>query len=468
VTAIAGRRKRDTVIGAVVALSLVTAAAVMFVVGLTTLSNSQEGESVVIDERPREQFPVTPNAMLAVQDDDGDLAALVVLTLLPEGQGGSIVPVRVDADATSGFGERRRPLDAEFDPADVEALVVSVEEMLSISLQRAALVDPAVLEALIEPIGTVRAVLPPDAGEAATGEASGDVATGDVVTGDVATGDAVTGDAVTGDAVTSEAAAEAASNATGPQTLTPAQAVAVLTASGLDPDVAHANDVAVWEALGSAAPLMTPPEPVPTDDLGRPIAPDSVEDLLGRLFEGPVGVRDLAPSPRPPQGGNDLDPAVIDRRDSGLVFAQVSPALMSTPNPGLKMRVVAPYTIAQLDESGGPFESTTELMVEFIGKMLFSQNNVVSVESAPSGAPAVTLIEVVDPRLLEQVEESAGEIYGEAEVRLADTVLEGVDVEVTLGMSYLAREAGLSRSGGDESAGTSVPASRTVTVGGDG
>jgi hypothetical protein len=132
------------------------------------------------------------------------------------------------------------------------------------------------------------------------------------------------------------------------------------------------------------------------------------------------------------------------------------------------MRVVAPFTEAQLAENGGPFESTTELMVDFIGRMLFSQNNVVSAATAPSGAPPVTVIEVIDPRFLEQVEESADDIYGPAEVRLADTVLEGVDIEVTLGMSYLARELERSESGRDESAGTSVPTSATTTVGGNG
>jgi hypothetical protein len=425
VTALAARRKHVTVVGAVVALILVMSASVMFAVGVNTLSNSQEGESVGTDDRPREQFPVTPNALLAVQDDDGDLVELVVLTLLPEGQGGSIVPVRVDADATSGFGAQRRPLDEEFDPDDLEALVGAVEEMLSISLQRAALVDAEVLESLIEPIGTV----PTD--------------------GDVAV------------------------ESSAPSSLTPAQAAEVLTVDRPDANAAHVDDVAVWEALGSAAPLVTPPEPVPTDDLGRPIEPATVEELFERLFEGPVGVRDLAPSPTPPQGSRRLDPAVIDRRDSGLVFAQVSPALVSTPNPGLKMRVVAPFTEAQLAESGGPFESTTELMVDFIGRMLFSQNNVVSAATAPSGAPPVTVIEVIDPRFLEQVEESADDIYGPAEVRLADTVLEGVDIEVTLGMSYLARESERSESErseavSDESADTSVPASATTTVGGNG
>ena len=62
VTAIAGRRTRRTIVGAVTAMLLVVAAAVMFGVGVVTLSNSQEGEAVGVDTRPRVEFPATPNA----------------------------------------------------------------------------------------------------------------------------------------------------------------------------------------------------------------------------------------------------------------------------------------------------------------------------------------------------------------------------------------------------------------------
>jgi hypothetical protein len=125
-----------------------------------TLSNSREGEAVGIDPRPRETFPATPNALLAVTDDEGALASVVVLTLLPEGQGGSIVTVPVNADATAGFGVQRRPLDEFFDASDPEAFAVAVSDMLSITIEQTLIVDPAGLEALLAPIESVSAVLP--------------------------------------------------------------------------------------------------------------------------------------------------------------------------------------------------------------------------------------------------------------------------------------------------------------------
>lgn len=427
--------------GAVVAIVLVMSASVMFVVGAITLSNSQEGEVVGIDERPREQFPSTPNALLAIEDDDGDLASLVVMTLLPSGQGGSIVLIPVNADATSGFGDEPRPLDAEFDSDDLAAFAASVGDMLSISLERAVVVDPVVLESLIDPVGTVAAVV-------STEDSEGD--------------------------------GELTDEPTIARPLTPAESAAVLSAPAASSSTVNDNDVAVWEALAAAAPLVSPPEPVPTDDFGRPIEPTTVEGLIDRLFEGPVGVRSVALAEEQPLDAEASGAVVLDRRDSSFVFAQVSPALVSTPNPGLKIRVVAPQTAEQLEAGDGLFASSSEMVVEFIGQMLFLRNNVVSVDIAPTGAPDVTIIEVTDPRKFEQVEDSAIDLFGEAEVRLADVVLEGVDIEVTLGMSYLAREAGRledlrssddlaqADDSGEQTSIGSVPDSATGTVVDDG
>ena len=73
-TAIARKRKRSTIIGFVATILLVVAAASMFAVGVVTLSNSEEGEAVGVDLRPVVALPATPNALLAVTGDDGELS----------------------------------------------------------------------------------------------------------------------------------------------------------------------------------------------------------------------------------------------------------------------------------------------------------------------------------------------------------------------------------------------------------
>jgi hypothetical protein len=76
-----------------------------------------------------------------------------------------------------------------------------------------------------------------------------------------------------------------------------------------------------------------------------------------------------------------------------------------------------------------------------IGRLLFIGGNVTSVDTAPTGAPPITIIEVAEERQLQENIDAAEALFGEAEVRVAETVIEGIDVEVTLGMSYLEREA---------------------------
>lgn len=405
-TAIARRRKRNTIVASVVAAVLVLAASAMVVVGAVTLSNSREGEAVGVDERPRETFPATPNALLAVAGDDGELASLVVLTLLPAGQGGSIVTIPVNADSTAGFGLQRRPIDEFFDPGDVESIVSPVEGMLSISIQRAAVVDADQLEDLLAPIEQIEVVMPQDAFDTVDDEQV-------LVVG------------------------------AGPQTLDRSDIVDVLTAVDEEGDAYthHEVDVEIWAALAQSAPIESPPEAVAVDAVGRPVAPASVGELVTRLWEGEVGVRDLAVVRLiATENPTDVDVVLIDRRDSALVFGQVSPGLVSTPTTGLNMRIVAQYTDDQLAQADGLFESTSELLRNFIGQMMFVQNNIVSVDSAPTGAPDVTIIEVSDVRWLADTEAAADALFGDAEVRLAETVLEGVDLEVTLGMSYLTRE----------------------------
>jgi len=229
----------------------------------------------------------------------------------------------------------------------------------------------------------------------------------------------------------------------GPQTFTSTELTTILAAidDDADVDMSHANDVAVWDALAQTAPVDVPAQPVPLDAIGRPIAPDTVSDLVERLWQGDVTVRDLLlASMDEVENPTAVDMVLIDRRDSTLVFAQVSPGLVSTPNSGLKARIVANYTDEQLEAAGGLYDSSSELAIELIGRLLFLGGNIVSVETAATGAPPITLIEVVDESQLEATIDAAETLLGGAEVSVATTVLEGVDVQITLGMSYLEHE----------------------------
>ena len=117
-TARADERRRRTLIGAVVAAVLIVSAAGLTAVGANAVLNSTEGEVAAVDSRPVLSLPATDNAALAVVDDDNRLTSLIVATLLPAGQGGTIVTIPVTADSTALFGEVRRPLNRELNSAD--------------------------------------------------------------------------------------------------------------------------------------------------------------------------------------------------------------------------------------------------------------------------------------------------------------------------------------------------------------
>lgn len=424
-TALRRRRRRRTLIGFGVTVVLLVTASILTVVGVVTLSNSEEGRAVEQDDRPVVVLPGTPNAAVAVVDDEGRLASLVVATLRPEGIGGSIVTVPVNADVNGGFGEERVRYDGVFDSDEPDGSRSTLEAMLSLTIERFEVVDEDGVADLIEPVTPAEVYLPDD----------------------VVDSDAVGTGIVAGAGERTLRASVAA------------EALAAIDESGDSYDH-HDLDVAIWSGLAAEAPV---PGPGPElGELGRPVAPASVEELFARLWTGPVEVRDLSIIDGEGADGSDgesvddddgvgadadgtdaesaVDAVVLDRRDVLLVFAQVSPGLVSTPNQALSFRIEACFDDEQIEASDGLFESTSELTRELIGELLFFQGNIVSVDTSPceGGAPEVSQVEVSQERFLEDVIFFSSLVFGESEVVVADTLIDGVDVTVRLGTDYIA------------------------------
>ena len=404
-TARADQRRRRTLVGSVVAAILVVSAAGLTAVGANAVLNSTEGEVVAVDPRPVLSLPATDNVALAIVDDENRLSSLIVAILLPSGQGGSIVTIPVMADATAGFGEVRRPLAGELDLADPSSFFEQVEATVGVSLQFGEIVDADRLAQLLEPISPV---------------------TGDF---DVSVTDL------------DDQRAKAVVDVGAQQFDGPLLAEAMTaTKVGADERAQHAMDVALWTGVANGASVVSSTVVALNDD-GRPMESATVDELFGRLWSGPVQVRDLQTVPTFPVGNNSF--VVLDRRDVILVFAQISPARILAPNPGSVFRLEVPITAAKLSQSGSGLESREDVAVEVIGSLLFLGGNVVSVDatSRSDGAPLVTRIEVGSEESFAAMGELAAELFGEVEVVVAKELIDRIDVVVRLGTSYLEKQA---------------------------
>lgn len=435
------RRRQRTVAGAAVAFVFVLFAAGLTLVGATTVANSTEGQAVQSEVRPVVSLPQTDNAALAVVDDDNRLTALIVATVLPGGEGGSIVTVPVDADASSGLGNERRPLAGLLDPADPEGFFQAVEGTLSIALQFGEIVGADRLAELIEPVTPASADLPfvpspaqvVEPGPAATEPDAGSGEDPDA--GDVAESIITTG--VVGDDL--EKANELADllQSTNFDVTAVVDVLRSMPFPGTNAD-RQTNDVAMWSALASAAPVDAAVDVV-VDEFGTPVTASTIDEVFARLWQGPVQVRDLAVmSAQSSTDGNGADVSVLDRFDSLLVFAQVSPARVSTPNEGLVFRVEVPITDAQFGVERSPFANRSDVARWAVGQLLFLRANVASVDVAPNpeGAPTKSRVEVADKQFVADLQKSLGSVFGDAEFVVSDDLIDGVDVVMTIGTGY--------------------------------
>ena len=462
-TASATRRRQRTMVGGAVAVVLVLVAAGLTFVGATTVANSTEGVFVQGDVRPVVLLPPTDNAALAVVDDNDQLTALIVATLLPSGEGGSIVTIPGDADASIGLGDVRRPLAGVLDTANAEGFFEALEETLSIVFQFGEIVGADRLAALIEPVTPVSVDLPfvPAPVQAVDPELDPEPAPEPTVPESTPVDGGENpedGGAAESATTRTEAKRDEMTDLLQLTDFDVTAAVDVLRSTPLPGTNAdrQMNDVAMWSALASATPVDTAGD-VPVDEFGTPVTSSTIDEVFTRLWQGPVQVRDLAvASAQSSTVGNENDVSVLDRFDSLFVFAQVSPARVSTPNEGLVYRVEVPITDAQLDAEGSPFATRSDVARSALGQLLFLQANVVSVDVTPNpeGAPVKSRVEVADEQFVAGLEMSLGSVFGEVELVMSDELIDGVDVVMRIGTGYFDALGGDADASSDDDADT--------------
>lgn len=416
-TAIRQRRTRATVVGLVSAGVALLAIVGLGIVGLETLADSTAGRQAQEDDQPvvAQRLPFTSTALIGVADEDARLTSLVVAVLESDGTGGSIVQVPVAADPSSGNADTVAPIDAILSVAGPIAFRESVERLTGLSFDVIEIADQQRFAQLLTPLGDMDVDLPGAVRDASSEE--------------------------TWDR--------------GPQLVTAPGAARLVTAH--DPTVPgwgyEPVRSAVWEAvvervgagIGSASPV-----PVDTD---LPV-PSSTDEFLDRLFAGPVRFWALQLRPfdddevlerlDPPYReafGPDLADTVVllDRAEMLMVFGGIAPARLGAPIDAPIFRVVNGLT----DDDTAVIDRTpADLTKTVVNVLMFTKTNVVSVVQHPdSAAPAVTQVWVSDPLILDGLEAIYEPHFGELEVALADMAIDGIDVEIVLGRSFVDRLA---------------------------
>jgi hypothetical protein len=417
VTAIRTRRTRATVVGLVAAVVALIAVAGLSIVGLETLADSTAGRQAQEDDQPvtAQRLPFTSTALIGVADEDARLTSLVVAVLESDGTGGSIVQIPVSADPSTGNADTLAPVDAILAVAGPIAFRESIERLTGLSFDVIEITDQQRFAQLVTPLGDLDVDLPGAVRDASSEE-------------------------------TWER---------GPQTVTAPGAARLVTA--LDPSVPawgfEPVRAAVWEAvadrvgagIGSASPVAV--------DTDLPV-PSSTDEFVDRLFAGPVEFRPLQYRPvdddevasriDPPYRGafgDDVADSVVllDRAEMLMVFGGIAPARLGAPLDAPSFRVVNGLTEADTAVLG---RTPTDLTRTVVNVLMFTRTNVVSVvDHADTAAPDVTQVRVADPSLLDGLEAIYEPHFGEFDVVLADVAIDGIDVEILLGRSFVDRLA---------------------------
>lgn len=408
-TAIAARRRRATMVAAISAVVGVGAVGGLAYAGVQTIYDSRAGRLVGADPdlAPAVALPFTSTALVATVTETGVLTSVEVLVLEPDGTGGSIISVSPSADSSSGSTTTLQPLRAAYAVDGPTALLEAAEGLTGLAFDVAEVIDGARFADLVRPLGRLSVDLPTELRDTATG----------------------------------------VRYPPGLVDLTPdAAAAAVLSLDpGIDDWYLDAGRSAVWAAVADGVGAGIGNVPEYTDAASE--TPRTLDEFLTRLFAGRVEHRRMTSKPiNEDRVASQLDDvyadsygdAVVsvvahDRAELLLVLGAVAPARLGAPYEGPTFRVLSgfgPDLLSALDANNA------DVARQAINRLLFAQANVVSF-GQPDDVPALTLIEVADPAALASVEATFGTLFGESVVRDATERIAGVDVQVTLGLSYL-------------------------------
>ena len=383
------RRRRQTWAEFGAGILVLTLLPVSVVVAWRAIRDSKAAEEVVA--LPSRELPTIPTAILAVTDEQNFLTSLNIIALTPEGAGGTvmILPVGLMVPGQP-VGQPKRIADV-YGSDGVDALRSAVESVTNSQIDLISVNGVDVTAELIARVGTTTPTYAADVTDTETDE-----------TRVVATA--------------------------GINEFSPIQAAQVLAAR----DVAQVestripNVKATWDAIaasiGAGIIGAIPAAVVP--DVGAQ-TPVDMPTFMSALFAGPIKLWQFAServndAERNPQ---DIDVYGFNAGELVMVMASVAPSAMVAVFPTLSVQIDSPYADIAVTQDA-------------TFRMLYMGTNVILVRQVTSTPLPVTVIKYSD-EMDRAIAEPLTTMFGEIVFEKATERVEGIDVQVILGDSFV-------------------------------
>lgn len=388
-TTLKQRRRRQTWVAFGAGLLVLTMLPVSVVVAWRAIRDSKAAQEVVA--LPSRELPTTPTAILAVTDEQNFLTSISIVALTPEGAGGTVMILPVGLMKPGQPAGQPKRLADVYGSDGVDALKAAVESVTNSQIDLIAVNGVDVTAELIARAGTTSPTYATDVTDTETDEVR-----------IVATA--------------------------GANQLTPIQAAQVLASR----DVAQMestrmpNVKATWDAIvasiGSGVMGAVPAAVIP--DVGAQ-TPIDMPTFMSALFSGPIkvwqfGFERITDAEQNPQ---DIDVYGFNAGELVMVMASVAPSAMVAVFPTLSVQIDSPF---------GDIAVTQDATF----RMLYMGTNVILVRQVTSTPPPVTVIKYSD-EMDRAMAEPLTTMFGEIVFEKATERVEGIDVQVILGDSFV-------------------------------
>ncbi len=388
-TALARRRRRVTWMAFIVGVASLVAIPVGSVVAWRAVRDSRAAQEVV--SLPLRTIPSTPTAIFATVDERNALSALNVLALSPDGKGGTVMIVPLNIVVPGQEEDGLKTVSQLFSEEGEAGLKAGIENITNSQIDLVSINDVDDTGDLLARAGTILADFVTDVTDSEL----------NIVT------------------VIAEA---------GENRFAPIQAAAVLASLDTRQVDSQRTPIirAIWDGISNAVATgrlgATPASVIP--DVGAQV-PGDMMGYMSALFAGPLNVWqiDAIPINSLRKNPESLDVYEYDPGQVISVMASMAPSAMVAVFPTLNVALNSPYPDIEVTRSGAE-------------RLLYMAANVVLVRQVGEAPPPVTVVRYFD-ETDRALAENLSLMLGEIEFEKAGEGIEGVDIQVILGESFL-------------------------------